>query len=166
MRGKLTTVSIITLIVLVLFPLQEGADAGFVGMIERITTDPENQYSATIHDDKIVWHDGRHGNNDIYLYYIENGTERRITTDPSSQQNPVIFGDRIVWHDRRNGDIDIYMYDLAKSKEIQITTDSADQSFPDIYGDRIVWRDNRKGNWDIYIAFFEMGFRLLGYLHV
>ena len=66
-----------------------------------------------IHEERIVWQDGRNGNSDIYMYDLSTSTEIRITTDESKQEMPSIYGDSIVWQDYRNGNSDIYMCTLA-----------------------------------------------------
>lgn len=118
-----------------------------------------DQRNPSISGDRIVWHDSRNGNNDIYLYDLGTNTERRITTNADDQRYPSISGDKIVWQDFRNGNYDIYLYDLSTSTERQITTNTASQRFPIISGNRIVWEDERNGdpsmnfdsNWDIYL---------------
>lgn len=117
----------------------------------RITNNPALQGYASIDGNKIVYHDNRNGNFDIYMYDMETRTETRITTNTANQGFPDISGDKVVWHDERNGNHDIYMYDLKTDTERQITTNPAVQREPAISGDKIVWHDNRNGNWDIYM---------------
>ena len=103
-----------------------------------------------IYGDKIVWHDGRNGDDynrisDIYMYDISTQQETQISTSGEAYA-PAIYGNRMVWEDYRSGR-NIYIYDLSNSKETQITT-SGSALDPGIYGNRIVWVD---GN-DIYIG--------------
>ncbi|MFC1624616.1 putative Ig domain-containing protein, partial [Candidatus Omnitrophota bacterium] len=117
----------------------------------QITNNSYYQGSQAIHQEKIVWHDNRNGNYDIYMYDLSASEETQITNDSSNQVNPAIYEDKIVWNDYRNGNYDIYMYDLFTSQEIQITSDPSTQHTIAIYDDKIVWQDERNGNYDIYM---------------
>ncbi|MDP3790413.1 MAG: IPT/TIG domain-containing protein, partial [Candidatus Omnitrophota bacterium] len=98
-----------------------------------------------IHSDKIVWHDYRNFNADIYMYDISTGEETCITDYEGSQALPSIYGDKIVWRDARKGYSmpDIYMYDLSIGQERQITLPVASyRSAPSIYEDKIVYGES------------------------
>nr|WP_276573348.1 PKD domain-containing protein [Methanosarcina sp. DH1] len=112
----------------------------------QITTDKSEQWHPILYDNKIVWHDNRSGNWDIYMYDLSTKKETQITTNESNQYFPYIYGNRIVWVDERNrnpedisGTSDIYMYDLSTKKETQITNNEGYLWNPSIYGDKIVW---------------------------
>ena len=146
-----------------------GDDIGEV----RVTDDDTYQVCPDIYGNKIVWHDGRNGNNDIYMYDLgadgKFGTqddvgEVQITDNIAQQYEPAIHGNKIVWEDGRNGNWDIYMYDLGADGEygtgddggeVLITNDDADQYRPAIYENKIVWQDKRNDNYDIYM--YDLG---------
>lgn len=106
---------------------------------------------ADIADNRVVWTDGRHESEDIYLYDLVTGTEQRLTSDVRTQRNPAVSGASIVWEDERNGNTDIYLYDLTTNTERRLTSDRATQRNPAISGRYVVWEDNRSGDWDIYL---------------
>ena len=110
-----------------------------------------------INGNKIVWHEERNGNLDIYLYDLATNQEKRITTDSSVQHNPKISGNKIIWTDYRNGNYqlqenaDVYLYDLATNQERRITKNSSNQFAGDISGNKIVWEDGRSGGGEVYL---------------
>jgi beta propeller repeat protein len=59
-------------------------------------------YNSAIYGDRIVWHDFRTGNDNIYIYDIPTSKEIQVTTNISEQEFPAIYGNKIVWHDYRN----------------------------------------------------------------
>ncbi|MFH1100427.1 MAG: CARDB domain-containing protein [Methanobacteriota archaeon] len=141
----------------------------------RITTDPMYQAGAVISGNKIVWHDNRNGNYDIYLYDLgpdgmfgttDDSGEIRITTDPMYQWDAAISRNKIVWFENQSSDqYNIYLYDLGPdgifgtaddSGEIRITTNQSRPRRPAIYENKIVWQDST--NWtnpDIYL--YDLG---------
>jgi beta propeller repeat protein len=118
----------------------------------QITTTGTAYYPA-IYGNKIVWYDGRNGNNDIYMYDLSTLQETQITTNESDQMSPVIYGNRIAWRDYRNGKSDVYVYDLSTHQETH-TTSKLYHYDPAIYGDRIVWQgsSNEYSNGDTYVG--------------
>jgi len=115
----------------------------------RITTS-ELASHPDIYGNRIVWHDWRNGNYDIYMYDLSTSRETRITANESNQTYPAIYGDRIVWQDDLNGQYDIFMYNISTSKETQISTSGRAQK-PKIYGDKIVWMDYQNRTLNIYM---------------
>ncbi len=116
----------------------------------RLTTDPAAQTDPDMYGSRIVWHDIRNGNWDIYLCDLGGNCNTQVTTNASNQMYPAIYGNRIVYQDDRNGDWDIYRYDLQAKIEIRVTNSTANQQYPAIYGNHVVYQDDRNGNWDIY----------------
>lgn len=123
-----------------------------------ISTKKESQIShsgsavfSNIYGNKIVWQDGRNGNDDIYMYDLSTKKETQITTNTSNSINPVIYGNNIVWEDGRNGKSGIYAYDLIIHQQIH-TTDQSYQMNPAIYDNKIVWVDLSNGKSDIYMG--------------
>jgi beta propeller repeat protein len=118
---------------------------------------------VNIYEDKVVWHDWRNGNADVYMYNLSSGVETQITTNTSNQGFPDIYEDKIVWEDNRNSPSpfdpdtetkDIYMYDLSTGVESAVSMDPESiEKSPAIYGDKIVWC---KG-WDIYMYDLSSG---------
>jgi len=121
-------------------------------IIETRITSSDCAFDPDIYGNRIVWHDCRNENDDIYMYNLSTSKETQITTNKSHQTYPVIYGDRVVWIDSRNGNDDIYMYNLSTSKETRITSSVSEKSYPDIYSNRVVWMDQRNGNIDIYMC--------------
>jgi beta propeller repeat protein len=107
---------------------------------------------------RIVWDDGRSGNEDVYLFDVRTGTERQITTDPAGQFNARISGNLIVWEDTRNStshyfpENDIYGFDLTSSTEFAIATGEDHQGWPRIDGQTVVWTERANDRWEIRTA--------------
>jgi beta propeller repeat protein len=140
------------LLTLLLVPI-----TALAGSETQVTTNPKYQGYPVTSGDKIVWHDYRNGNYDIYMYDISTGTETQVTTSTEYQGYAAISGDKIVWSDYRNGNYDIYMYDTSAGTETQVTTNTEYQGTPAISGDKIVWHDYRNGNYDIYMYDISAG---------
>ena len=103
--------------------------------------------------DRIVWHEWRNENMEIYMYNISASTGTQITGENSWQLWPDIYGDRIVWQGERNGNLDIYMFTLASAEvpeppvadfSANITSGYAPLSvlFTDLFENATEW------NWD------------------
>ena len=82
----------------------------------RITANNSAQEYPGISGNSIVWHDNRHGNNDIYMYNIDTQVQTQVTTVSSSQINPSISGNTIVWQDDRKGNEDIFYSTFPKQE--------------------------------------------------
>ncbi|MCA1790000.1 MAG: hypothetical protein LC667_09115, partial [Thioalkalivibrio sp.] len=105
--------------------------------------------------DRVVWHERRDENWDVYTYDFVTETEARVTTDDAEQGGPSIYGDTIVWSDRRHGKPwgDLYTYDLRTGVEQRITDATTLGRGPIVTADKIVWGDTRGG----YFALYEYG---------
>ena len=131
--------------------------------VERVVVDvPQQSIGApSVSGGRIVWSDGRSGNEDVYLYDAASGATRQITTDPAGQFNAQISGDYIVWEDGRNSTSpyfpsnDIYLYDLATGTEVPVATGENHQGWPRIDGDRVVWTERANDRWEIRTAQLE-----------
>ena len=77
----------------------------------RLQLDAGSGYalSPAIWEDRVVWQDGRNGNDfDIYLYNCTSGFETQITADPAWQTNPDIWKDVVVGEDPENPSLYIF----------------------------------------------------------
>ena len=115
----------------------------------RITTSG-SAYGSAIYNNRIVWHDERNGNRDVYMYDLSTKKETQITNHGTSG-SPIIYGNNLVWADNRNGNWDIYAYDLVTHQQIH-TTDKSDQTMPALYGNTIVWLDSSNGIDSFYVG--------------
>ncbi len=135
-----------------MYDLSTGTESPVIEHEEYVSPSFSGGRYVSIYDDKIVWHDWRNGNADVFLYDVSEGTETQITDDPLDQGFPDIYGDIIVWEDNRNSprpfnpdteQKDIFMYDLSDGTESEVSTDPERlEKLPAIHGDRIVWTRN------------------------
>ncbi len=107
--------------------------------------------TLAVSGDRIVWHDRRNGNMDIYLIDLSTGIERQITGSPVDQVSPSTWGDYVVWAEMNDPEMknDIFLYNLTSGNQTQITNDLAIQEAPEIEGNNIVWTELNNGNCDI-----------------
>jgi TolB protein len=61
----------------------------------QITKNVSKDSIPAIYEDKIVWHNSRNGNDDIYMYNLSTSKETQITINASAY-NPKIHKDRII----------------------------------------------------------------------
>lgn len=115
--------------------------------IKQINTAEADTSNFAVSDNYVVWSDKRNNQRNIYLYDLNNNTEKQLTNNSTSQEMPDIDGNYIVWEEKA----DIILYDIAKSQTIEINTDdyTTNQTNPAISGNYIVWQDDRNGNSDI-----------------
>jgi beta propeller repeat protein len=75
-----------------------------------------------ISDGRIVWHDKRSGNLDIYIYNLSSGEGgQRLSFSPDDQASPSISGDLVVWEEENGREYDIFLYNLT-SKDLKRIT--------------------------------------------
>jgi beta propeller repeat protein len=117
----------------------------------RITSDPADQTSPAIWEERIVWTDARSKNLDIYLYDTLAGTETRITKGPKDRKTPAIWEDLIVAVDMSQGSPDIYLYNLVTGSGRMVTTMATNQKFPRVSENLVVWETSRNGDNDIVV---------------
>ncbi|MFH2007381.1 MAG: hypothetical protein ABI333_12420 [bacterium] len=65
------------------------------------STENDATFSTSVWGSKVVWHDFRHGQWDIYLYDIDAGQETRLTDDPFDQGGAAIHGNLVTFSDFR-----------------------------------------------------------------
>ena len=87
---------------------------------------PGCRAGISIFQDRVVWHDWRHDDADIYMYDLSTEQETPISCEPENQWYPAIYGDKIVWCDGRNGNYDIYMYSFKGDFDKDGDTDGSD----------------------------------------
>jgi PKD repeat protein len=116
---------------------------------------------------KIVWHENKHGNNDIFFKMFKYGaskwTYKRLTFAGSESLNPSIAVDGsniyVVWQDNRDGNDEIYLKKSADGGDTwtlkRITQTEGDSQQPviavnglNIY---VVWQDNSDGDNEIHL---------------
>jgi beta propeller repeat protein len=83
---------------------------------QLITRGFEQNHSADISGDRIVWVDDRGGAQKVFLFELGAGDEIQISPfDGIADGRPRIDGRRIVWTDRRAGGEDVYLFVLKDS---------------------------------------------------
>ncbi len=103
-----------------------------------------------ISDGRIVWHDKRSGNLDIYIYNLSSGEGgQRLSFSPDDQASPSISGDLVVWEEENGREYDIFLYNLTSKDLKRITHSYAVRENPRISGDHVVWAEVRNGNYDV-----------------
>lgn len=79
----------------------------------QITTGFEQNHSADISGDRIVWVDDRGGAQKVFLFDLSADEEIQVSPfDGIADGRPRIDGRRIVWTDRRDGFEDVYLFVL------------------------------------------------------
>jgi beta propeller repeat protein/cysteine-rich repeat protein len=125
-----------------LLALVSGFAAPAAGDIP-IVLHPATQASPDISGTRIVWHDLRHEDWEIYLYDIATEQETRITDDPGDQLYPSVSGTNIVWCDDRDGGTSVYLHDLLTGSQRPIVVTNSSSFIycgAHISGNRIVWQ--------------------------
>ena len=118
-KGRLHSIAF-ALAVAVLFLILISSTASAAITETRITTNKSYSENPAIYNNKIVWHDDRNGNWDVFIFDLV--TKKQIsTTNKSDQINPDIYGNNVVWEDYRNGNSEIYLQNLTTKKQTRIT---------------------------------------------
>ncbi|MGH2952234.1 MAG: hypothetical protein ACRDKX_09335 [Solirubrobacterales bacterium] len=94
---------------------------------------------------RIVWHDFKGGDHDIFTRKLPAGPIKKLTANNKDQMNPAIKGNVIVWEDYRNGNADIFQKVLGGAQSA-VEVASGNQVSPSISGSTIAWRDSRRGS--------------------
>lgn len=135
---------------------------------QNLTADTTNdQWSANVDQQRVVWTDRRNGAADIWLYDLASHIETKITPPSYSGAygGPIaIDGDRIAYLDCRGTgcdgvmNTDVFVLDLLTGNETQITATPYQEGRPDLSGDRVTWSDSRDGaGSDIYVYDLSTG---------
>jgi eukaryotic-like serine/threonine-protein kinase len=123
----------------------------------RDLTGGTNDYSPDWSPDgqRVVFHSGRAGNDDIYVVAAEGGDARNLTNAPGDDREPVWSPDgrRIAFASRRTGNWEVYVMNADSSDLRQLTNDFADDFLPawSPDGRQLAFTSNRRGNDDIWV---------------
>ena len=129
----------------------QDPDCCVQGIFEEIVSiAPGFQESASIYENKVVYHDYRANNFDIYLYDIASKTETRLTTNEYQQLFPRIYGNNVLWVDYRNG-THLYKYDLTTHEETELSSVTSPNGLA-IDDNKLVYQDFRNGDKDLYVS--------------
>ncbi|MBF0387120.1 MAG: S8 family serine peptidase [Candidatus Omnitrophica bacterium] len=110
----------------------------------------------------LVWFDRRNGNSDVFLYNMEDKSQRQMTYSLDDDILPQVVGDKIVWI-RNSVSGSSIMLAQGVGSEQSLDKTSAVYASPSFSGDRIVWADGRDGkNYQIYMYDLarQVGFQL------
>ncbi|MDX1994775.1 MAG: protein kinase [bacterium] len=105
---------------------------------------------------RFVYFAERDGNFDLFLYNIENGTERQITENENADTYPMPSpdGQRFVFMSNRDGDFDIYLIGRDGTNLQRLTDNDVNDRLPTWSpdGEWIVWSSDTRGdgNHDLY----------------
>ncbi|MBS3081296.1 S8 family serine peptidase, partial [Candidatus Pacearchaeota archaeon] len=109
-----------------------------------------------INGDKIVWHDNRDGDYEIYMYDIAKNEEIKLTNDNYDQYHPDIYSNYVVWTELHTNK-GIYLYDITTRNVQRISNYWSSPAR--IYQNKIVWSDARRTgeNYDVYVYDISTG---------
>ncbi|MBI3027386.1 S8 family serine peptidase [Candidatus Woesearchaeota archaeon] len=131
---------------------------------------PYSPAFPAINGTKLVWHDNRYGNYDIFMYDISSGIETQLTYSLADELYPRIHNDMIVWHAMEYSANQenylpglfprIYLYNISNGQKRRVISLNSMQMFPSVYNNIIVWMDARNitisggvsnGVWNIHM---------------
>ncbi|MBU4031919.1 MAG: hypothetical protein KKH41_05475 [Candidatus Thermoplasmatota archaeon] len=121
----------------------------------NINNDAAIQYCPDVYDDRVVWHDNRNGNWEIYQYNIASTAISRLTYDPDGQQNfmPRIYEDTVVYyfHNQLTNLWSARMFNITTGVQTILERDLDGDSHPVIHGQKIAWVNRTDIKNDIYV---------------
>jgi thermitase len=138
------------------------------GEVRLIAGGPGDQFLAKISGDRIVWVDGRSGEEDIYLYDLSTSTEQLLVSKSGGQRVSDFSGDILVYKNclaptceqffPDGDDSDIYALNVVTGQETLVSNTPVDQHEGRVSGHRVIWKEQREeGNPDIFMLDLDTG---------